>query len=196
MYFLKFHIVNFYENLSRKIHICLKSKKWYQAVVHPSIRSVCPQISARLPLKEFTWNLIWGDFYENMSRNSKFGYNRAKISGTWHEDLGTFYFCRRCEIAIKAPFRVKWYQAVTIAEVVLTLRERPTMWLYTYIAYHVPDMFPTFLCKFNTRKCLTSVTCQVGRVQKKEAIVLSTDSGFGFASFVYGQQVYPGGRAA
>jgi hypothetical protein len=29
-------------------------------------------------------------FYENPSRNSKFGYNRTKVSGTLHEDLSTF----------------------------------------------------------------------------------------------------------
>jgi len=83
-----------------------------------------------------------------------------------------------------------------IAEVVQTLRERATMWSYTYIAYHVPDVFSTFLWKVKTRKCLTSETwSQLGRVRRKEANVLSIHSGFVFASFGYGQQVYAGGRA-
>jgi hypothetical protein len=30
------------------------------------------------------------DFYEDQPRNSKFGYNRTKISDTLHEDLRTF----------------------------------------------------------------------------------------------------------
>ena len=35
------------------------------------------------------WN--WG-FYENLARKSKLGQNRGKLSGTWHEDPGIFFF--------------------------------------------------------------------------------------------------------
>jgi hypothetical protein len=30
------------------------------------------------------------DFYENLSKTSKFGYDRAKLLGTLHEDVSTF----------------------------------------------------------------------------------------------------------
>jgi hypothetical protein len=38
-----------------------------------SCPSVCPHVSARLQREEFLLNLTLGGFYENMSRNSKFG---------------------------------------------------------------------------------------------------------------------------
>jgi len=70
-----------------------------------SVHSVClsANISAA-PTERIYVKSDIGDFHENMSRNSKFGYKRAIISGTWHDGQGKFYFCRRCEIAIKAPF--------------------------------------------------------------------------------------------
>lgn len=71
-----------------------------------SVHSVCLSANIRAaPTERIYVKSDIGDFHENMSRSYKFGYKRAKISGTWHEDLGTFYFfCRRCEIAITAPF--------------------------------------------------------------------------------------------
>jgi hypothetical protein len=45
--------------------------------VRPSVRL---QVSARLPLDTFPWNMVLGDSHENMSRNPKFGYSRTKIS--------------------------------------------------------------------------------------------------------------------
>jgi hypothetical protein len=44
---------------------------------------------------------IW-DFYENLLCRSTFGWNRAKMSNTLHEDLSRFHCCWRHEIAIKA----------------------------------------------------------------------------------------------
>lgn len=42
------------------------------------------------------------DFYDNLSKNSKFVYNRTETSGTFLEDLRTFYCCRRHEFATNA----------------------------------------------------------------------------------------------
>lgn len=41
------------------------------------------------------------DFYENLSINSKYGQSRTKLSDTLHEDLSTFYCCRRHTVATK-----------------------------------------------------------------------------------------------
>jgi len=37
-----------------------------------------------------------GDFYGNISKKFKFGWNQTKISTTLHENIITFYCCRRC----------------------------------------------------------------------------------------------------
>ena len=42
-----------------------------------------------------------GDFSENATANSKSGWNHTKISGTLHEDLGTFYCFRLHKFSIK-----------------------------------------------------------------------------------------------
>jgi len=41
-------------------------------------------------------------FYENVSKKCKYVRNWAKVSGTSHDELSTFHFCRRSQIAIKA----------------------------------------------------------------------------------------------
>jgi len=41
-----------------------------------------------------------GDFYENLSRKSKFGLSWTEVSGTSYEDLSTCYCC--------ATVNVKW----------------------------------------------------------------------------------------
>jgi hypothetical protein len=57
-----------------------------------------------------------GNFHKNLSRESAFGENRARTSGTLHSELDTFFCCRRHELAInKRGLRVKWHQAVGIA---------------------------------------------------------------------------------
>jgi hypothetical protein len=43
-----------------------------------------------------------GDFYENLSRNSKYGQSRTKLSDTLPEGLSKFYCWRRQSVAIKA----------------------------------------------------------------------------------------------
>jgi len=50
---------------------------------------------------------ISAKFYENKFRNSKFGWNRAKISGTVHKDLSTFSSYRWIQIAIKELYSHK-----------------------------------------------------------------------------------------
>ena len=76
----------------------------------PSLR---PSFS--LPLNGFPKSMLIGDFYKNLSTNSKFGYNWTKISGTkfgynWtkisgtlHEDVRMLICFLRCKFAITAP---------------------------------------------------------------------------------------------
>jgi hypothetical protein len=67
------------------------------------VMSVCPsaRISAattgRIPVK-----FDIGGIYKNLSRKFKFAYNRVETSGTLHEDLSKFYYCRRHKFAIKS----------------------------------------------------------------------------------------------
>jgi hypothetical protein len=56
--------------------------------------------TARLPLDGCRGNT--GNFSEKLGRNTKFGSNRVKISGTLHEDVCMFYCSRRHKISIKA----------------------------------------------------------------------------------------------
>ena len=44
----------------------------------------------------------FGDFRENLFRSYKFGSNLEGELDASHEDLSTFYFCRRNYLAIKA----------------------------------------------------------------------------------------------
>jgi len=43
-----------------------------------------------------------GDFYPILSKKFKFGYNRAKISDSLHEEFGTFFRCHVYSVAVKA----------------------------------------------------------------------------------------------
>jgi hypothetical protein len=57
--------------------------------------SVCLSICLSARISEAPTGQIFvkfdiGSFYGNLSRNSKFGENLTKISGTLHEDLRTF----------------------------------------------------------------------------------------------------------
>lgn len=53
-----------------------------------------------------------GTFYENLSRKSKSGYNRAKILG-WHEDLNAFFVAGGNKSPQKLSLRPKFHQAVS-----------------------------------------------------------------------------------
>jgi hypothetical protein len=57
--------------------------------VRPVLLSACisAAVTGRISVK-----FGIGDFYENLSRKSKFSYNRTDISSTLHEDLSTFIF--------------------------------------------------------------------------------------------------------
>jgi hypothetical protein len=102
-----------------------------------SCLSVCPQVSARLPLHAFPRNFIPEDLYEDLSRKSKFGSIWTKISGVSHENQSTFCQCRRHWIAKYVLSMGKWYQAVWIAEEAQTSRERVKVLRYTYTLHLV-----------------------------------------------------------
>ena len=65
---------------------------------HPS---VCPHV-ARLHVDGFARNFILGVNTKIRRPKPKLVKTGQKISGTLHEDLRTFYFCRRNKFAIKA----------------------------------------------------------------------------------------------
>ena len=59
------------------------------------------------PFGRISLQFYSADFYENLSRKKQILLKSDKIWRTLHEDLSTFYCC---------SLRVKWYQAVRIAE--------------------------------------------------------------------------------
>ena len=78
---------------------CLPREVWHSVTVPVSLDVVqClgrgsgenAHASARLPMDGSSWNLALGDFYEILSNNSKFDYNRTKKSSTLYEVLSTF----------------------------------------------------------------------------------------------------------
>ena len=77
-----------------------------------------------------------------MSKNLIF-LNRKKISDTLHEELIMSYCCLRYSVTIKHSLPVKLNHSVFRADEVKTLRERPTLLRYTYIAYLVRLTFGT-----------------------------------------------------
>jgi hypothetical protein len=54
--------------------------------------AICPHVTSMASIGRIFVNFDIEDFYENLSRNSKFGYSWTDISGTLHEDLSTFKF--------------------------------------------------------------------------------------------------------
>ena len=63
---------------------------------------VCPDALARFPLGRMFAKFDTGGFYEYLPIRSKVGWNRAKISGIFREELSKFYPSRRHKYAIKA----------------------------------------------------------------------------------------------
>jgi hypothetical protein len=51
-----------------------------------------PRVTSMAPIGWIFVKFDTEDFYENLSRNSKFGYSWAEILGTLHKDLGSFKF--------------------------------------------------------------------------------------------------------
>ena len=120
-------------------HVCISEiifcRSCSVAITAYKLPLVRPYESVRIPPDEFPWNLILGDLHGNLSRNSKFGLNRAKISGTLHEDIRTFYCCRR---HLRATLHIFMLLTVTCGSTTHTertvafqvkqwLRERVTM---------------------------------------------------------------------
>jgi hypothetical protein len=72
------------------------------------------------------------NFYVNVLRRIRFGYNWTKIPGTLHEHLSTFYCCLTTLNCHKGAI-FWWYHAVRIAEEVETFSERATNLFYTHV---------------------------------------------------------------
>ena len=76
-------------------------------------------------------------FYENLSRKSKFGYNKERI---WHFTWIPNYvllLLAKYNRRISADFRVQWYQVVSISEELYQLSESATILLHSYTTYIV-----------------------------------------------------------
>ena len=56
--------------------------------------SVCLHVSLQLPLDRLSLKLYLWDFYENLLRNSKFGWNWTTMLGTLHKYQGTFVWLK------------------------------------------------------------------------------------------------------
>ena len=65
------------------MRVRIKSRIVPTTIVMSVRLSVYPHKSGRIPTST-------GDVYDNPSQNTKFAWNRTKISGTLHEDPGTF----------------------------------------------------------------------------------------------------------
>jgi len=118
--------------ICRRVFIVAKSAYY----LHCARLSVCPHVSARLPLYGFLWNLILGNFMKICRETQnlvKIG--RTGLPDTLHGDLSSVV-----ADGIKSPWKrslwVKPCRAFRVAEEVKALSERATLLLYTYIAYH------------------------------------------------------------
>ena len=90
-----------------------------------------PAFISAVPTGRILVNFEIDTFYEKLSRISRFGCNWAKIPGTLHEHVGTFYCCLATINRHKGAI-FRWYHAVRIAEEVKTFSERATNLLYTH----------------------------------------------------------------
>jgi len=85
------------------------------------------------------------DVYENLLRNPKFVSNRAKTSGTLHEDVSTLYtfFSGDIKSPLERSLRLKPYQAPRTAEDFRTLGESAALLGSTFITCFVicPHIF-------------------------------------------------------
>jgi hypothetical protein len=73
---------------------------------------------------DFRGDLILGTFVKNLSKKSRFDYNRAKMSGTLREDHSTLFIADDIKSPSKRSLQVNWYQPVRLGEEVQTLSER------------------------------------------------------------------------
>jgi hypothetical protein len=75
-----------------------------------------------------------GTFMKNLSKQSRFDYNCAKISGTLREDLSTLFIADDIKSPSERSLQVNWYQPVRLGREVQTLSERARMFCYMYVA--------------------------------------------------------------
>jgi hypothetical protein len=100
------------------------------------------------PIGRIFMKVDFGDFYENISKKFKFGWNQTKISTTLHENISTFYCFRRCIFIIETLLwnnRIFLYgywqfwstihkERIVAFPLPHWLRERVTILRYTYVA--------------------------------------------------------------
>jgi len=72
---------------------------------------------------------------KNLSKKSRFDYNRAKISGILREDHSRLFIADDIKSPSKRSLQVNWYQPVGLGEEVQTLSESARIFGYTYVAY-------------------------------------------------------------
>ena len=84
------------------MHCHARSLAYSQKAPITYVMSVRPSCITSAPTGRIFVKSHIGDFYENLSRNSKYGQSRTKLSDTLQEDLSKFYCCRRQSVATKA----------------------------------------------------------------------------------------------
>jgi hypothetical protein len=90
------------------------------------------------PLDGFSWNFMFGDFFENLLKKFKFDYNLTRITGTLHEDICIFMIscwmllrmrnisdksCR--EIRTYVLYSITFYENCTIYETICKNMSEP-----------------------------------------------------------------------
>ena len=93
---------------------CLQIAKsaYYLRDVH-----LCVRVSACISLAPIGWSSMKfdiEDFYENLSRYSRYGWNLTKAMDTSRDYLSTFICCRQHYVTIRYFLQKKLYQAVMV----------------------------------------------------------------------------------
>jgi len=86
-----------FEKLRKLSSSCLSIRPFVMSV-YPSVRhiclsvrsSFCPHGTTRLPLNGFSLNLLFENFFENLSRKFKVHQNQRRITAILHEDQYIF----------------------------------------------------------------------------------------------------------
>jgi hypothetical protein len=103
----------YYDARSEKHQILYaRSHSCEKCLLASSYLSVCPYVSARLPMDGVLWNLNWVSSMKICRDNPNLVKIGTKIPGGIPEGLNKFCYCQRHLFAIKSLSSVKWYQAV------------------------------------------------------------------------------------
>jgi hypothetical protein len=100
-------LISFRMTFVKQLVFVINGMKSEKGVWDQSRLSVClPACISTAPTGRNSVKFRIEDFYKNLSRNSKFGYNRTKISDTLHEDFSAFKYFVALQQCKEKPFLV------------------------------------------------------------------------------------------